>query len=249
MRYKLIACEIFYRECCALLAETVHTVDVEFLPKALHDLGCERMQARLQACIDAVPADAGYAAILLAYGLCNNGIVGLHSTHLPLVVPRAHDCITVFLGSRQVYSATFAAEPGTFYRTSGWLERGEAEGSDAAQTVQARLGLFQEYARLVEQYGEDNARYIVETMGDATAHYDQLSFIRMGLGCDAHFAALAQAEAQERKWRYSERSGDLRLLRNLINGIWDDDMLVVDPGQSIKAVYDDNVIGTVAAQI
>jgi len=53
------------------------------------------MQARLQAAIDKVE-ERQYDALLMGYGLCNNGIVGLTTKSIPLVIPRGHDCITVF---------------------------------------------------------------------------------------------------------------------------------------------------------
>ena len=48
VRLKLIACEIFYRELCAAVARSVNQVDLEFLPKGLHDIGQEGMNRRLQ---------------------------------------------------------------------------------------------------------------------------------------------------------------------------------------------------------
>ncbi len=76
MRLKLICCEIFFREACALLAESRNTCDVDFLPKGLHDLGADRMLPRLQEVVDAVDPER-YKAILLGYALCNNGLAAL----------------------------------------------------------------------------------------------------------------------------------------------------------------------------
>ena len=42
MRLKLIACEVLYRELCAAVARSVNQVDLEFLPKGLHDKGVAR---------------------------------------------------------------------------------------------------------------------------------------------------------------------------------------------------------------
>ena len=95
MRLKLISCEIFYRELCWAVARSPNTVDIEFLPKGLHDIGSEGMSARLQAVLDRVD-DPRYEAVLLGYGLCNNGIAGLRPGKYRLIVPRAHDCITLF---------------------------------------------------------------------------------------------------------------------------------------------------------
>ena len=69
MRLKLISCEIFYREMCAAVARSPHRVDLEFLPKGLHDIGSAKMSARLQEAVDTVDAER-YQAVLLGYALC-----------------------------------------------------------------------------------------------------------------------------------------------------------------------------------
>jgi hypothetical protein len=241
MRLHLISCEIFFREVCHVAAASPHRCDVEFLPKGLHDLGVDKMMPRLQERIDAVPAGA-CDAVVLAYGLCNNGIVGLTARHAPLVVPRAHDCITLFLGSRARYRAVFDAHPGTYYRTTGWLERADAAGAGDV-TVPQKLGLFLRYEELVKQYGEDNARYVMEMMGDSTAHYDRLAYIGMGLECEPAFREQARAEAQKKGWAFEELAGSLDLLRRLVGGAWDDaDFLVLAPGETIRASHDDGVV-------
>ena len=102
MRLKLIACEILYRELCAAVARSVNQVDVEFLPKGLHDIGQAGMSARLTEVLAAVD-ESQYDAVLFGYALCSNGLVGLTARRIPLVVPRAHDCITLFLGSKERY--------------------------------------------------------------------------------------------------------------------------------------------------
>ena len=124
MRLKLIGCEVLFREMCAACARSPHQVDVEFLPKGLHDLGGKPMAAKIQEVVDRVPEGA-YQAILLGYGLCGNGLDGLTARHTRLVLPRAHDCIALLMGSRERYQAYFDGNPGTFYRSTGWLERGQ----------------------------------------------------------------------------------------------------------------------------
>ena len=122
MRLRIVACEIFFRELCHLAARSARKVDVEFLPKGLHDQGGGAMRERLQAAIDAT--DPGrHDAVALAYGLCNNGLVGLRARALPLVLLRAHDCITAFLGSRARYARYFDERPGTLDGDLGLLHR------------------------------------------------------------------------------------------------------------------------------
>src|ERR1019366_7196536 len=133
---------------CAAVARSPHQVDVEFLPKGLHHLGGPAMRARLQEAADRVDP-AQYEAVLLGYALCGNGIAGLESRTLPLVIPRAHDCIVLLMGGRHRYRSYFENHPGTFFRSTGWLERGQ-------ELDQAAL--------LIARYGEDNGRYLVEQL-------------------------------------------------------------------------------------
>ena len=102
---------------CRLAAQCDHVVDVEFLRKGLHDAGQGTMLENIQRAVDEVSAQT-YDAILLGYGRCNNGIAGLRANDLPLVIPRAHDCITFFFGGRDRYEEYFFQNPGTYYRTT-----------------------------------------------------------------------------------------------------------------------------------
>jgi hypothetical protein len=236
-RYKLIACEILYRELCYCVALSKNIVDLEFLPKGLHDLGEEKMRARLQQTIDGVDA-ARYQAILLGYALCNNGIRGLASP-LPLVIPRAHDCITLLLGSKERYQEVFHANPGTYFESTGWLERNEvAEGGIADQ-----LGLRSSYEDYVRQYGEENAKYLMEVLGDGLRNYSAYAYIGSGIGDFRHYARLTEQDARTRGWSYSRLEGDLGLLRRLVDGRWDEaDFLVVPPGKKPAPSHDAGVI-------
>jgi len=54
-------------------------------------------------------------AIVLAHGLCGEATAGLRAGSIPLVVPRSHDCITIFLGSRDRYTTEFTGNPGTYW--------------------------------------------------------------------------------------------------------------------------------------
>jgi hypothetical protein len=229
MRLKLIACEVFYREICAEAARSIHQVDLLFMPKGLHDQGPAAMRKRLQQAVD--EASAGpYEAVLLGYGLCGNGIAGLQARTCPLIVPRAHDCITLFLGSRERYQNYFENHPGVYFLTSGWIERG--------RNLEPQLSL--NYADLAARYGEDNARYLQQEL---TRHYRQITFIQMGVEPDRRFEEHAQREAAGRGWAFEKVEGDLALIRQLVNGPWDDaKFLTVPPGWRVTASHDDGVL-------
>ena len=101
-RLKVIACEVAFRELCLCASQSSSVVDFVFMPRKLHVVGAKEMQMALQSEIDKVDVEK-YHAILLGYGLCGNGVVGLQS-QLPLVIPKANDCISLFLGCRKRYA-------------------------------------------------------------------------------------------------------------------------------------------------
>jgi len=246
MRLKLIACEIFYRELSAAVARSVNRVDVEFLPKGLHDIGQAGMSARLRETLDAVDVSQ-YEAVLLGYGLCSNGLLGLAARAVPLVVPRAHDCITLFLGGKERYLDYFLGHPGVYFKTTGWIERGEGLSQLSRQAGSPSAGMGQPYEDLVAKYGEDNARFLAEQLDNMLRNYRGLTFIEMGVEPDDRFERRTREEAAGRGWTYEKLAGDMRLLQALVDGPWDAGrFLVVPPGSRIAPSFDDNVIRAVS---
>jgi hypothetical protein len=151
-KFKFIGCEIIYREVCLLAARSPDVIDVQFVRKGLHDLKTADILNQLQSMIDAV--GDGYEAILLGYARCSNGTVGLTARRTPLVIPRAHDCISFFFGGRSSHKEYFDAHPGTYFHTTGWIERG-ANCASADESVLGQLGLDRSYAELVEKYDQE----------------------------------------------------------------------------------------------
>ncbi len=249
-RLLAVACEVFHREACAAAAQSSYVVDFEFMPKSLHDIGEGPMSSRLQATIDKAlaerPIDAWPDAIVLLYGLCNNGIRGLRAP-IPIIVPRAHDCITLLLGSRTRYTEHFQANPGTFYKSPGWVERDSDPDANPA-SVTSRMGISHDYAKLVEEYGEENAEYLMETMGNWLKNYRKLSFINTGVGQHEQYLQVCRAQAQENAWEYEEIAGDTVLIKKLLNGDWnEEDFLVLQPGQKIAVSNESTIVCAVAS--
>jgi hypothetical protein len=239
-RYMLIACAVIYRECyhCASIAKNI--IDVRILEKDLHDIGEAKMSAFLQKEIDAV--DTGlYEAILLGYGLCNNGIRGLRSK-LPLVIPRAHDCITLLLGSKERYRKYFDENPGTYFESTGWVERGDGTSLDNPESTTSQLGI-KDYDYYVREYGEENAKYIMETLGAGIENYSKFAFIDTEV-CDTKpYKEEVKAKAAAKGWEYEELSGDTSILLKMMNGEWDNDaFLVIPPGKTVEPNHKDDVI-------
>ena len=99
------------------------------------------------------------------------------------------------------------------------------------------------YEEYVEKYGEDNAKYLWEILGDHLRNYTDLTYIDVQIPGSRNSIDDAKAMAEEHNWGYSEASGNIRLLHMLMNGEWnEDEFLVVPPGQTIDASHGDDII-------
>jgi hypothetical protein len=250
MFLKIIACEIAFREFCQAAAGTANLVDFEFLTQGYHDTPAKGRD-ELQRRIDAVPGGK-YDAIVLGYGLCSNILAGLTTAHTPLVIPRAHDCITFFLGSKERYQKCFSERPGTYYYTSGWLEcatrRGDKSMFLGGASAPANLNLNANYPEWVKKYGEDQARFLMEEMSRWSNSYSHGTLIDFDFLKHLKLSERVQAICKDKGWEYDELKGDFRLFQKVVDGEWPDaDFLVVRPGQKVVATFDEKVIGAVEA--
>ncbi len=242
-RYLAMCCEIIQREACYCAAKSENIIDLQFISQGYHDLQSGDMCRRLQEHISKVD-NSRYEAIVMGFALCNNGISGLKAMGIPIVVPKAHDCITLFMGSKEGYEEYFNANPGTYYLTSGWMERDSDNLVKMENTVMSKLGLDKSYEQYVAEYGKETADYLMETLGGGLEkHYDKVCFIDMGVVDSAFYREQAMKEAEKRGFKFEELKGDLRLIQNLFDGKWQEkDFLIARPGESICPSYDCNVL-------
>jgi len=243
MRLLALTCEALARPVYLCAARSPHVVDVRLNRIGLHDQP-PSLRAVLQDAIDA--AGPPYDAVALAYGLCGGATAGLRAGALPVVLPRAHDCITLFLGSRDRYLGELAGHPGTYWYVQDSIERdqdGGAFGGVGAVSEAAARATFEEY---VAKYGEDNAAYLMEVMGAWRSHYDRAAYVEMGVAdprASGPVEARARDDAGRRGWTFEQLAGELVLVRRLLDGDWDPaDFLVLKPGERLAMSYDEAVI-------
>ena len=160
----------------------------------------------------------------------------------------AHDCITLFLGSKERYLDYFQTHPGVYFKTSGWIERGEGLTQYRQDSIHHLAGMTQTYEELVAKYGEDNAKFLYDQLCNMTRNYSGLTFIEMGIEPDGRFEDQAREQAAERGWKFEKVAGDMALIQQLVDGPWDGDrFLVVPPGGRVAASYDEKIIKVVPA--
>jgi hypothetical protein len=141
-------------------------------------------------------------------------------------------------------------KPATYWYVADQLERNDGDhagvgglaiGSDTDEQIEAVR------AEYVAKYGEDNADYLMEVLGGWRTHYGRAAFVSMGIADESVAEAEARDEAIRRGWAFERVEGSLVLLRRLIEGDWDDDMLVLQPGERLAMSYDDGVVKAVPA--
>ncbi len=209
----VIACEVFQHE---FLRCARPGLEFRFLPQGYHRTP-GKMPPVIQEEIDRAPEGAD--AILLGYGLCSNGVVGLRPSRCPLVIPRVHDCIAMLLGSREVYEEQAARCPGTYYLTRGWIEYGKTPYSEYKD----------EY---LKRYDEETATWLAK---EILKNYQRIALIDHGLWPAEPYRAFGQEMAAFYGLAYEEMPGSLDYIRRLLSGPWDEeDFLVIQPGAAIE---------------
>lgn len=238
----MICCEVFLREACLAIARTPHVIDPEFTPLGAHE-NPERLRELVQSKIDALDRSGKYEAVLLGFGLCGNSAVGLRANSIPLVIPRAHDCCTIFLGSREKFMEYFKDRLSSKWSSRGYMER---DNSYLRETDTAKmLGIDRTYQEFVEKYGEENAKYLWETLHPEDLN-NELIYIEIPETSHPEYQERLRAIADEEGKNLRILEGDMRLIRGLVEGDWnEEEYLIVPPGRTIQALYDYDRILTV----
>jgi len=242
MRLKCIACDVLARPIYLCAARSPHVVDIDLLERGLHDQP-NVLRAELQSRIE---RSQNYDAIVLGYGLCGQATAGLKADDKPIIIPRAHDCITLFLGSRQRYKNQFETQPGTSWYSLDTMERAGrtgGSGGSLAWGTNANQDLEKIHAEYVKKYGRDNANYLMEALEEWQSRYQRAVFVDLEIGDAGKMEAEAMAIARKHRWAFEKLAGNLLLIRRLLHGDWNEDFLTLQPGQELIMTHDDEIMG------
>lgn len=206
---------------CAVIEKEIRRfqngkVEFKFFDYGLHRTP-ENMAKAIQVEIDRANEEEEFDGIILGYGLCSNGIVGVHSSKHPLIIPRIHDCITLFLGSPESYNEQAAKHPGTYYLTPGWIEKGETP-----------ISKYESYAR---SYDEETARWVLH---EEMKHYTRIALIDTGVYPIESYRNIGQQNAEFLGIGYEELHGSPQLFHELVCGPWEKDFLIIGKGTPIQ---------------
>ncbi len=212
----IIACGCMKPELDALQGSD-DGVEVRYLDQNLHRTP-DRMPELIQEEIDAVAE--GASEIVLGYGLCSNGIVGIKAPRQGLIIPRVHDCVALFLGSREAYNRAFSDRAGTYYLTPGWV-----------QSNKDPLGLLEhDYTARV---GRKDAEWALR---EELKHYTHIVYINTDAGDQDSLRKRAIENADYLEKQYEEIPGTGDYFRKLLFGPYnEEDFVKIPPGQKVTA--------------
>ena len=232
MKLKVISCAVLEREFQLCASRSKNDIDLLMLEQGLHNTPDE-LRRRAQQAIDQTP-QRDFDAIILGYGLCSRGTVGLCAEHTQLVIPRGHDCITFLLGSREEYRRYFDSHPGVYWYSHGWIKHNDQPSRSRYERV---------LAEYTAKYGQDNAEYLMQMEQNWMTNYELATYVDWAWPEAAEQKQFTRRCAGEMGWSYDELPGDSGLLQRLVDGDWRaDEVLVLQPGQVVAESFDETIL-------
>jgi hypothetical protein len=232
-RIALLACSVFEREIALYGRGARHIAEARFFEMGLHERP-DQLRAILQENFDAVDARSDIEAVALAYGLCGRGTAGLRPMRHKLVMPRAHDCVTVFMGSKERYAEHHRRCPGCYYYTPGWNRGRRVPGPERLEAMRAELA---------SRFEPEDVEFLVEEERKQWALHDTATFIDLGTDDARAEADYARQCADGLGWKFEHIRGDPSLLRDLLWGRWDEERFqIVEPGMQLGHAPDESIL-------
>jgi hypothetical protein len=223
-RIALLACSVFEREIAHFARDASHIAETRFFEMGLHDRP-DQLRATLRQNLEALDARTDIEAVALAYGLCGRGTAGLQPKHHKLVIPRAHDCITIFMGSKEAYAGHQRRCPSCYYYTPGWNRGRRVPGPERLEALKLELA---------KKFDSEEVEFLLESEREQWGMHDTVSYLDLGTDDAGTEADYARRCARWLGWKFERLQGDSKLLCDLLRGHWDADRFqVVDPGMSL----------------
>ena len=233
MNIAVITCDVLTEEVRHFCAQFPQVKLIEVIEQGLHNTP-DLLRERLQEAIAKTEENPEIDSIVLVYGLCSRGIEGICAHRCMLVVTRAHDCITLLLGSKERYAEYLKDHPGTYWYSPGWNRCHVPPGKERFEMLRSGY---------VEKYGEDNADYLMEMEQGWMRDYSQATFVDLGVGVTPEDPRYTKQCADWLGWNFDAQQGDPKLLSDLLSGEWDAErFLVMKPGESIRFTADESIL-------
>lgn len=153
--------------------------------------------------------------VLLAFGYCGNSLLGLTPPAYRMIFPRVDDCITLLLGSKERRNE-ISDEMGTYFLTKGWLDY--------------EKNIWVEYQESIKRYGKVKTDRIYKMLLE---HYKRLGIIETGAYELESFLERTKNIAKDLKLKHHVIPGTTRYLKKLLTGPWDEEFILINPGETV----------------
>ena len=153
--------------------------------------------------------------ILLGYGFCGNAACGLGSADKTIVLPQVDDCITLLLGSLKKRKELNTLKP--YFLTRGILNN--------------RENIWVEYSRSIDKYGWEKG---IQLMKGTLVHYKKIIVIETPSNKPGNWQAKVDELSENLSLEKMTIRGTYALIRQLLTGVWEDNFIVLPPGERIK---------------
>lgn len=210
----IIACAVLALDIKHITKKMNLDAGFNFLEGGLH-ASPALLRQKLQKAIDEISAADRYDRIIIGYGVCGRGTVGIQARNIPLVIPKVHDCIALFLGGDAAYRREFHKNPGTYYISAGWYEEKTEPHSQRKRSAyygDQKLN----YDELVQRYDERTARETFDFLNTWQKNYQRAVFIETGARISPKYEKYAREMATEYGWKYETLVGDQGLIEALL---------------------------------
>ncbi len=208
----ILACRTIAHELESAMRTTGVSYPIVWVKSELHNRP-ETLRAEIQSKIDEI---TDVDTIILAFGLCGNGLVGIRSETTRLVLPKTEDCIALLLGSQE-RRTSLAKEATRYFLTRGWLE--------------SETSIARELDYCVTKFGRQRGLKVMRKMLEG---YRYFTFIETDGYDIGPYVAQMETLAQEIGIGHQVIEGSSRFFEKLLTGPWDEEFVIVQPGNHVE---------------
>lgn len=224
----VISCGMLSNELKKAYQKCFSDCKILWMKRALHNHP-KSLKDTLQSFID---ENQDCDDILLTYGLCGNGTLGIHSQHTRLVIPKFHDCIHQLIQSVDNNTADIDEPwkmnelgkinqkqvlPGQLYLTRSWTLDQEA--------------IYQQSKAVLNTYGKSHGQDILDEIYEG---YTDINVINTDSYEIAPVMEYAKNAAAMNHLKVNQINGSTLILEKLLCGDWDQNFIVLEPGEELQ---------------
>lgn len=211
----IIACENLKDEIEYILNDLKISSNVIYIESQLHNIP-KKLNERLQSEIDKY---INVDSILLLFGLCGNGLIGLKSKNANIICPKVDDCISLYLGGvekRKKLHKSIA----TYFFTKRYIEN--------------ELSIYNEMQIMKQKYGEKKTNKIYKSLFQK---YEYIRTINTGTYEVDDILDKIDEMCEIFGLKYESVNADLSLFYKAFDENYDKNFIVIPKNEEIKLEY------------